>query len=503
MEKSPERESVAPEEDYEPVRAKRVRRRWKLHFLRLLLILGIIAVGLVLTGLRLERNGKRDLEQAVAEMDQKDPSWRFEALVAERLARPSPPQSVVKSVLEIQEEIPKPCRKWLLVAKWVSSSGDNKLPTPQRVAELRQYEHSTRVLRERALTLSELPSGIFPFHVTDDPQDFSLPHLERAEKVVRFLEYDARLAAVNSDSNRGIGVSRSIVSVARAIGDEPAAASQEYRMLFLSRAASVALATLAMGAPTKGLAELQQVFLDEADKRPLLDASRGERAFHHQVFSALESGRLKPEQLLEGTDLGDSPLVNPAVFELYQALLPGDQAECLRLDTAFMEALKLPWDAQRDAVAAILAEVQKQGDLRHPLARYVFARNRLVYLHQFSLRNRARLLMAAVAIACERFRQQHRRWPRELAELTLTLLPALPENPVNREPLRYEVLADRIVLSWYFWAEGEANREPVEFRQQQSGPVEFHRGPEAGAGIGVSLWNPQLRGLPPGEKGKP
>jgi hypothetical protein len=76
-------------------------------------------------------------------------------------------------------------------------------------------------------------------------------------------------------------------------------------------------------------------------------------------------------------------------------------------------------------------------------------------------------------------------------------------SPYDGEPLRYLVLDDRIVLTCYCWAKGDAKKHEMDFLDQRAGPIEFSHPESHGIGLGASLWNPDRRGLPFEEKKKP
>src|SRR5206468_3978266 len=67
------------------------------------------------------------------------------------------------------------------------------------------------------------------------------------------------------------------------------------------------------------------------------------------------------------------------------------------------------------------------------------ARNLAVY-------NEAWLRAAAVALAVERFRQRQGRWPADLNELLPALLPRVPNDPFDGNPIRYRQLSDGVVI---------------------------------------------------------
>jgi hypothetical protein len=61
-------------------------------------------------------------------------------------------------------------------------------------------------------------------------------------------------------------------------------------------------------------------------------------------------------------------------------------------------------------------------------------------------RHEATLLTVAVGLACERHRRATGRWPATLAELPKDLLPAVPPDPFDGQPLKYRRTADGAVV---------------------------------------------------------
>ena len=63
------------------------------------------------------------------------------------------------------------------------------------------------------------------------------------------------------------------------------------------------------------------------------------------------------------------------------------------------------------------------------------------------VRNQAYLGSAESALACERFRIEHKRWPETLDELVKTAdLGCVPPDPCDGQPLRYGKLPDGVVV---------------------------------------------------------
>ncbi len=467
--------------------------RKKLIF-RMLIVIGVLLIALFIFRWQVERHGGVNLTEVEKVIDNAERRWRVEDIEADRLTRSPPPeQDASKLVLEIARQIPEAWNEWRKNSKCWEPSHDNHLPVTERIRELRLHQETTSETRNLALALRYRRSGRYTFLWPDNPLALSLPHLDSAGCVVALLEYDARLAALDRDPNRGIRAAHAALNVARSIGDEPTLVSQNFRMMFQSRAAITTLGILASGVPTDGLKELQVAFLEEADEPVFLNGIRGERAAYHRMFEGLAAGRLQMGKLFPTHGEVGTSLAFPAVFEAYRPLLAGDHAECIRLYTACTGVARLPWHEQREAIKNIATEKENLSKPRYPLTRMTFPL--VENFVEKNLRNRSQLLITATAIACEQFRQQHGRWPRELSEIPKEILSSIPLSPFDGQPIQYRMLPDRVTLCCYSWAKDQMNGHDAEFREQKAGPIEF-RSPEAlGFGIGACVWNPDRRGL--------
>src|SRR5207249_4501194 len=95
-------------------------------------------------------------------------------------------------------------------------------------------------------------------------------------------------------------------------------------------------------------------------------------------------------------------------------------------------------------------------------------------------RFQAGLDCAVVALATERYRHDHRRWPEDLGLLLPGYLSEIPLDPFSGDPLRYRQLTDRVEI----FSLGPDHKNPKTFDLT---------GREPGAGIGFRLWNVDAR----------
>jgi len=309
--------------------------------------------------------------------------------------------------------------------------------------------------------------------------------VQKAREVAHWLGLDARYAALAGRPDGGIKAARAQLVAGRSIGDEPFLISQLVRIACANNASQSAMQVLAWGKPKDGLAELQAELRTEADFPWLLTGLRGERAIIDKAFADFEAGKLKFSDfrsMMGGSN--DSPL-EAVGAQLYKGLLPGDHAKALEMLNAYIAAAKLPPHEQLAAIKAIPLPPRPPEEFRYIISSLLLPACGKV--SEASIRARSLLLAASVAIACERFRIAHRRWPNSLDEIPKSILPELPADPCDGQPLRYSHLLDGIaVYSVGVGAELDSARQ----RRREEGD------PLAELGIGWKLWNPEKRGIP-------
>jgi hypothetical protein len=476
---------VSEDDDLDQPQPPPPRRGGFRRFLkRLAIVVGVVAVVWVVARWQIARVGERRLNAAVDRIEVAEPDWKFDAIEAQRQRHAPPPeQNSAPLVDAVVAGVPDEWDKWRQNATWLPDVGgkgeSNHLPRPERVKEFRTHAEATVAIRELAHTLRDRPRGHRRYDLPDNPIAMTLPHLDTSSKVTTLLHYDAIIASLDSNPNRAVRAAHAALNVSRSIGDEPMLISQLFRMSIRNRASHITLQTLAWGTPTDGLAELQAAFLADADEPLFLHGVRGERAALHKLFLGLESGTVHYDSIIPACN---RPPWARELLYTYRPLLYADHAEFLRIMTAYVQAAKLPWHEQRDAMRAVLPDGPPGGMDRVVTRLLLPACDKVA---DGGLRSRAKLLTTGLAIACERFRRQHGRWPKTLQELPTSLVAAIPVSPFDGRPIRYQVLADGIAISCFCHS-----------NMNIDGPAEFREGDAKGFAEGARLWTPEHRGLP-------
>jgi hypothetical protein len=477
------------DEDFAPPPRSRSRRLRKFA----LWVFGIVVAVILLSFVgrwQAARLGQRQLDATNARLDAQEHGWRLDDIFeARKKTEPPGDENAARTVLDLAERIPDDWRKWRNsdeAAGFPPKQADNRLPSQEATDAARKHAADTLLVRTEALRLRDKKGGQFPLTVAADPIATLLPHLDKCRSLGALLQYDAHLAVIDKNPNRGISAARAALAVARAIGDEPLLISQMVRMACATVAAQTAMQVLAWGEPTEGLAELQAELLAEADYPHFRTGLRGERAMLDKLFRGLEDGSIPPEHWFTYAGVKNPGPEHYAAFRTYRALLPGDHAKALTILTAYLDAVKLPHHEQLGAIQAVPIPKGPPEEFRYIVTRLLVPACEKI--DEAGLHCRANLLVAATCVACERFRQKHGRLPRVLVELTPTFLPAVPLNPFDGKPLTFRMFPDRLAV-FGFWPKSPVRLEDL--------PEDFRVEGRPGAGIGYRVWIPARRGLPP------
>lgn len=458
----------------------------------MLVFVAVVAVLIYGTRAYLNSVGSRELATISARLDSSDPGWRLEAIEAARQQSAPPPEQnsapVVLTVAELME-MDKDWQTWQRSEEWSARMLNPHRPSAKLQEQMRQHQQSTAAARQLARDIRRFPVGQHTLIFHDNPFLTLLPHAQKTRDVLTLLEYDALLAALDNDPDTGILSAHAALNVGRSLGNEPVLISQLVRMAGGRVSVAAASQVLAWGTPQRGLAELQAAYQTEADEPLVINGLRGERAVLHRFFEGLESGQLTVKDL-DNLGYQKPGPANEIAFHLYKGLIPGDHAKTLEILTAYIAAAQLPHHEQPAAFDAVPIPPGPPDEIRYILTRLLLPASKKVA--EAGLRNRAELLCASVAIACERFRQKTGRWPEKLAEIPHDILPEVPLDPYTGRPLLYHRFSDGIAV----YSVGDGNPNFARRQMEQKNSI-------AGLGIGCRLWDPDKRGQPPLPESEP
>jgi hypothetical protein len=462
--------------------------RWRPWERRAALTLAVlVGLGAALTAWRWHKTGVL-LRQDLADLDRDEPGWRWHDLEAARADLPDEENGALR-VLTAGE---------LLPAGWPKPEMPKLEEVPPKeqldaetYARLRaELDRAAPALRE-ARKLADLPAGRFPITYDRNGLPTSLSHTEEVRAVGGLLQYAVWTDAQAGDLRAAAASCRALINAARAVGDEPFAYSQFRRLFNVSRAGDALTRALAQGelAPDdlRGLQEL----LEDEDRHPgWLIALRAERALLHELITGLEGGTI---------DLG-----------IYGRLPWSQRCKMYLRDDLRTDHRRLfPWTARLLAIARLLpyqrrrAMEQFDREVRGPrrcgnrgvgllclngfcLAPAKTGVSELILMEERFCAHQARLRCLIAALAAERYRRAHGRWPEDLERLTPEWLEALPRDPFDGGPLRLARLDDGLVIySVGYDGKDDGGRLAANWASDQDGD------------LGFRLWDVPHRRRPP------
>jgi hypothetical protein len=314
------------------------------------------------------------------------------------------------------------------------------------------------------------------------PDHFSGYTSQQSEVIslTQLLRLDALSRAQLQEMDGALASSRALLNAGRSLGDEPLLGSQQARNQASFASLRVVERTLAQGQPTApALATLQQLFEDE-DRQPcLLVGARGHRAFSDEVMQTLRRGKRLDFLTGQAGRITAWPPTRQEFDFVLSASLQDQRAVLLEYETAVVESVKLPAAQQVSRVAALRGR-------KFPMIVAWLAWNPSGQAAG-DLHTRAELRCTIVALAVERYRLQHGRWPQSLSALAPSPLLGIPIDPYDGQPLRYRQLADGAVV----YCVGPDGKDDGGGQLDHLPPV---RPRVRGVDVGVRLWDVAQRG---------
>lgn len=388
------------------------------------------------------RLGVQARDAMTAKLDAEEPGWRYEA-IRKRYLETEPPaeQNSATVVLKAHDQLPE---KWADMNRAVDRAEGktpNVRPDAAKEDAVLALKEKSATTRETARSLWAMPRGRIPFKMPE--RAFS--HEDRSDSVFKLLavakvlKLDAMIASLENDPDRAILAARAAVNVGRSVGDTPILLPQLMRLACDTIGTNIAERTLAWGVPTKGLAELQEMFTEQAAYEGLRDTFQTERAALDSIFTAFQSGETSATEfadyLLQGPQLNvENTTARSASIWVYRGIVAGDHAECVRILTECITAMKSPPPERLAAFEKIQRPSGQLDRLQYPFASQLLV-NHGRYV-QDELRDRTRFNAAVAGIACERHRQKTGRWPASLDDIPKDILPAVPTDLPTGTPLQ-------------------------------------------------------------------
>jgi hypothetical protein len=293
-----------------------------------------------------------------------------------------------------------------------------------------------RATIQQARTLAQRPAGRHRLDLTSDyPELGEQRDQTNSFRVATLLQLDALERAQNNDPKGALVSCEAALNASRSIGDEPVLDNQLRRSFSVEATVAVLDRILGLGeAPGEALQRVQRLLAEE-ERQPIVPwAWRGERALMHRLFERMKAGQTSVGQARRAV-LSRREGWEPYLYSPCWHSLPGEHL------------LTMQWLAEAVAIARLPEHerIAREKELWQTVWRQAW-RTRLAggRLHGPFVNQNFRYWMAALRtmqalLAVERYRQQHRAWPADLARLVPQFLPAVPLDPYDGKPIRYRV----------------------------------------------------------------
>jgi len=413
----------------------RPRLRWWKRCLRWLLVLMLVAGVAVWILLFM---ADRELRQATADADRLDPGWRYEDLEKKRATIPDEENSALQ-VLAVAKLLPTPWPPTPLPAGFKDLVLDQILIDPstrlddQQIDALHAALEAAKPALPEARKLAAMSRGRYPMLFDDHGLPASGAHRQAIQSVSTLLAYEALRQSLDGDADAALESCRALMNLVRSVGDQPEEFFQIYRMRLRGEACRIIEACLERGkASPATLASLQKVLEDEEADPAFLHGARGFRAWMDQILEVAKSG--------------NAPTRGPERI-LVMGLARSARGEILRANNRIVEIAKLPVE---DHAEALTVAMPKEEDMS--ILGQIYLLPKLQKLTQDlatgQIESQAELRCAITAIAAQRYRQRHGRWPLTAAALVPEHLGAVLRDPFDAQPLRIrQVIGGRLIYS--------------------------------------------------------
>jgi len=473
----------------------------------LLLVLAAVAIPMVRTIYLVK--ARRSTAALLVRLDRDDPGWRFAQIEAARKVIPddqNPAMGVKAAFAAIppgKRQPPRPVgaaagtggpQGWEQATMEVAALDPPEQIPARRFAVLRAERDALAPAVALARRLADASEGRYPVKWALNPLETPLPDAQNSRTVARLLALDAAVRGQEGDIDGAIVSCRAALNVGRAIGDEPVAISQLVRIAEVGTALNCLGRSLAQGEASDETLAAVQALLEEESARDLFRiVARGERASLDDLFGRLATGEVK---LGRKGERGD-----PIRHWLYEeTIFTYDRKLALAVMTNAVEVAGLPTRQHRLGMARWSQEIDRANGAASPYEKVAYmlvpALDTCAAGHA---RSQAVLASAVVAVAAERYRLKHGRWPDSPDRLAPWPLRTVPDDPLAEGPLRF--VRSGLGLTVYsvgYDGEDDGDFLPEDQRTARS-PSRPRRRPHSWEGLdaGFRLWNVSRRRSPP------
>jgi hypothetical protein len=419
---------------------KRRRRRWWRRALLLLALVVLTPLGIFAY---LTWAMHDDWAQAEAQGDRTDPHWRLQQLIEEQ--EPVPDKE--NSALLIMAVVPQAKGFFVRDAANYDLIFENLPPTArlnsQQLELIRSQLGGIAKPLAGARRLKDMPRGRFPVEYSNDFISTPIGAYQSARSVADWLRHDAYLLAHDGKYDEAVQSCQAILCAGRAMADNLFLIAHLVRVSNHNITIGALERALAQGeASDNALQSMQALLEKEMKESSYLRALRGERAGIHSLFDNVRTGKVSVEYLRGLTSAKKQSTISEWISDAFPATKLKFYPDYLRHMTDGVEIAKLPIHERKPRIDEWDKKITTSGN---PLIEW-YAPG-LVRIHHSECQGQANLRAALAALACERYRLRHGRWPQMLDQLVKEkLLDEVPLDPMDGQPLRYGRKKDHILI---------------------------------------------------------
>lgn len=450
------------------------------------LALKLLTAGLLVFGGYAIARGllERRLDAVVRALDDREPGWRLDdlqrqrapvhdsdnaGLIVQALAERLPNRFMQHFYVQTSRRGTGPGTDFGAAVKTLPNLAPPDRLTPDQARFLRGALQQTENLARDARALADHRRGRYaidhgPESSTPSPDGLGI------RKVIFLLHHDALLSLHEGRGSDSLRACRAVLVAGRALGDEPSPAHQLLRLECWDEAILLLQRILAQRRPEDSeLNDVQRLLETEASEPLAVLLLRGEMAFCHLRFSAVEAGRLS---LFASRT---SPPVARAFDWLARDAIKLPHAGALDYLAHRLALARQPIAAQ----ASALRQWEKERSDNNLVGADIGAwrSGRLLKVVQ---NGQLRLRAAAAGVAAERYRARYGYWPNDLSALVPEFLSQVSEDPGVQAQLQCQRLFDGLLIH-------SGTRDARDVRRRTGPPT------PAGSEVGFRLWNANLR----------
>jgi hypothetical protein len=456
------------------------RRWWARGVMLVVLLAGAVGGGVWWHS----HSSQRAIDAALAELDAADPGWRFNDLIGGR-KKPRDQDNAALTLLTATAKLRVTPIQDLpnydtVMKPWRPPAALSHLQREFLRVELAKAAAGLALLRQ----VKDQPEGSFPLKLMPDALGTLVPHIQDLITEVEWLRHDAMLRASEESVTAGLESCQAQLNAIWAHADQPFLIAGLHRAGRFIVCARTVEFCLSQGETTpEMLTTLQTLANREISDAEYLYLMRGNRSGmveyllnYDQTKSTLHA--MKTSSFVKVA----APTWRDRFYDYFPQSVAADIPGFLCYSNRLVEAAKAPLHEQHAAVAAVEADLPNQSPITQTLSAG------LARIVKSTLRGQAAKRTLFVALACERYRMQHAKWPDTLDQLVeAKLLDAIPADPYDGKPLRLARFQGGIVI----YSLGDD-------REDNHGTIDFDNLATPGTDLGFRLWDrPRRKGGTP------